>query len=58
MENFPLRGITLIEESPSISATPLALSTLKRLQSVSYEIIALALLTDEKELRELFDDIR
>jgi hypothetical protein len=54
MENFPLRGLTLIEEDPCISATPLALSTLKRLQNVSYHVVAVALLGEQRELEAVF----
>jgi hypothetical protein len=54
MENFPLRGVILVEEEPTTSATPLILATLKRLQNVSYSVLAVSLLGDANELNRLF----
>lgn len=55
MENFPLRSLTLIEEDPQISATPLILATLKRLNAVGYQVLTVAVQGEAHQLDRWFE---
>lgn len=58
MEGFPIRGLTLIEEDPQISATPLVFSILKKLQNQGYHVLVVVTVNDVHRTEQLFETAR